>query len=65
MANKTVTVDAEELAAIFQDVERVRMAFLVCAPKFAAGSIGELAVNAAKRMGPEIGKMNEKIKAGV
>ena len=65
MANKTVTVDAEELEAIFQDVERVRMAFLVCAPRFAAGSMGELAVVAAKRLGPGIGKIAEKIKAGV
>ena len=65
MANKTVTVDADELAGILQDVEHVRMAFLVCAPKFAAGSIGELAVVAAKRMGPEIGKMKDKIKDGI
>lgn len=57
-----VSVKRDEFAAFLRDVKAIRGAFLICAPKFGAGSVGEAALTSALRLDPVLRAFEEKLK---
>ena len=59
----TITLEKKELAALLEITKKMRSGFLMCAPRFAAGSTGELMVADARDSGIIIGEMESRLKA--
>lgn len=50
----TITLEKKELAALLDAARQIRTGFLMCAPRFAAGSRGERMVALASAFGKTI-----------
>lgn len=60
---ETVSVPRDQLIALLDAAQQIRTGFLICAPRFAAGSRGERMVALASAFGKtieEVGKQLEK-----
>ena len=59
---QTVSVQRDAFAEFLKDVRAIRGAFIMCAPKFGAGSVGEAALTSALRLDPVLRAIEEKLK---
>ena len=59
---QTVSVQRDAFAAFLKDVRAIRGAFIMCAPKFGAGSVGETALSSALRLDKVLRDFEDKLK---
>ena len=54
--------EGAKFAAFLKDVRAIRGAFIMCAPKFGAGSVGETALSSALRLDKVLREFEDKLK---
>lgn len=62
MDREVVSIPVDQLAAFLDVAKQIRMGFLICAPRFSAGSQGERMVELASEFGKSIEDMAAKLR---